>query len=337
MARQDKNPLFRREALSSLNDIDGLDRLVTVTHPRAWVTLAAVGLLIVAAVAWAFAGRLTITVSGNGILLKGGHTMRAVSTGSGQLTALLVGLGEYVQDGQAIAQVMPSELQAAVDVKAAEVERLQAAYDDLVADAPVDEEALASTNAALTKAQRSLARVRLDLEEASTVLSPYSGVVSSLEAHQGQYVTPGTPLMTVEPTDVPLRATLYLPDKDGKKVQLGQPVQIMPTSVSTEEYGYLLGEVTFVDDLPATPESMQAVLQNEFLVQQLAGGGTVLRIEAKLTPAPGNPSGYAWSSSGGPDMRISSGTTVAARVVLSRDPPITYAFPQIKRLTGDSE
>jgi HlyD family secretion protein len=337
VARPDTNPLFRREALNSLNSIDELDRLVTVTHPRAWLTLAAVGLLIAAALAWAFAGQLTITVNGSGILLRGGHTMRAVSTGGGQITALLVDLGDKVRAGDAIARVASPELQAAVDRTSAEVDRLTAVHAGLTAAAPVDEQALATTDDALREAQAALARARTDLAEASRVLSPYSGVVSSVEAYQGQYMTPGTPLMTIEPLNVALRATLYLPDKDGKQVRLGQQVQIMPESVSAEEYGYLRAKVTSVDALPATPESMQAVLQNEFLVQELAAQGTVLRIEATLTPAPENPSGYAWSSSSGPDLRISSGTTVSARVVLSQDPPITYVFPQLKRLTGDSE
>ena len=56
VARQDKSRLFRREALERLDDIDELDHLVTVTHPRAWLALGAVAALIVVALAWASFG-----------------------------------------------------------------------------------------------------------------------------------------------------------------------------------------------------------------------------------------------------------------------------------------
>ena len=134
------------------------------------------------------------------------------------------------------------------------------------------------------------------------VVSPYTGVVDSIQAYAGQYLAPGAPVLTVEATDEPLMATLYLPDEVGKKVKVGQQAQVMPVSVNVEEYGYLRAVVVFVADLPSTPESMAAVLQNDFLVQQFSAGGAAVRIQARLIRAPGNPSGYAWSSSEGPAL-----------------------------------
>ena len=283
MPRQDKNTLFRREALARLNDIDELDRLVTVTHPRAWLTLGAVAALIITAVVWASVGTLATTVDGEGMLLRGGHAQRVVTPYGGQLARLEVDLGSHVSAGQTVATVEAPDPQAS---------------------AP------------------------------AAVVSPYSGVVDSLQAYEGQYLAPGAPILTVEATDEPLMATLYLPDEVGKKVKIGQQAQVMPATVNVEEYGYLRAIVVFVADLPSTPESMAAVLQNDFLVQQFSAGGPTVRIQARLIKAPANPSGYAWSSSEGPDMEISSGTTCSARIVLSEDPPITYAFPALRRLLG---
>jgi hypothetical protein len=48
--RHDQSELFRREALERLDDIDELDHLVTVTHPRAWLALGAVAALVIASV-----------------------------------------------------------------------------------------------------------------------------------------------------------------------------------------------------------------------------------------------------------------------------------------------
>lgn len=289
MPRQDKNTLFRHEALARLNDIDELDRLVTVTHPRAWLTLGAVAALIITAVVWASIGRLATTVSGEGMLLRGGHTLRVVSPYGGQLATLDVGLGDRVSVGQPVATVAVSESQAAGSSAPAEV------------------------------------------------VSPYSGVVDSLQAYAGQYLAPGAPLVSIEPTDEPLLVTLYLPDEVGKKVRPGLKAQIIPSTVNVEEYGYLRGVVVFVAVLPSTPESMAAVLQNDFLVQQFSAAGPTLRVQARLIEAPANPSGYAWSSSRGPDAKISSGTACSARIVLSEDAPITYAFPALRRFLGGKD
>ena len=289
MPSQDRNSLFRREALASLNDIDELDRLVTVTHPRAWLTLVAVAALIIAAVVWASVGSLATTVSGEGILLRGGRSLSVITPSGGQLASIDVGLGDRITVGQKVATVVPTSSRQGS--RATEV----------------------------------------------PVVSPYSGVVTSLQAYAGQYLSMGAPVVSIEPTDEPLVATLYVPDEVGMKIRLGQQVQIIPATISVEQYGYLEGQVVFVAALPSTPESMNAVLQNALLVQQFSAAGPTLRVEALLIKAPGNPSGYAWSSSGGPSTKISSGTVCSARVVLTEEPPITYAFPTLRRYLGGQD
>jgi hypothetical protein len=286
--RTDKDQLFRHEALERLDDIDELDRLVTVTHPRAWLALGAVAALIIMALVWASAGRLETTVSAQGMLLTGGRTLRVATAADGRLTSMLVDVGDRVTAGQTVAVVTSA-------------------------------------------AEQSGTRPGLP------VTSPYAGVVTSLQAYPGQYLAAGAPLLSVEPAGEPLVATLYLPIDEGKKVKAGQQVQIVPASVAVDEYGYLLGRVTYVAGTASTPESMQAVLQNEFLVQQFASGGPVVRVQASLTRDPGTPSGYAWSSSDGPPERISTGSSCSARVVLSRAAPITYAFPALGRVFGGAE
>ena len=262
MPRQDKNQLFRREALERLDDLDELDRLVTVTHPRAWLALAAVAALIITALVWASAGRLETTVSGQGMLLTGGHTLRVTTLGDGRLTQVLVGIGDHVTAGQAVAVVTPAG-----------------------------------------QAQQSGGRGRdLSLRRRGRLPAGLSRPVRRRRrsADHGR-------------ARRALVATLYLPIDDGKKIKVGQSVQIVPANVSVDEYGYLLGKVTFVAGLASTPESMQAVLQNEFLVREFAAAGPVLRVEAALQRDPSTPSGYAWSSSDGPSGRVSTGTSCAGR------------------------
>jgi multidrug efflux pump subunit AcrA (membrane-fusion protein) len=287
MPRQEKNTLFRREALQRLDDIDELDRLVTVTHPRAWLTLGAVAALIIVALVWASVGRLATTVTGQGALIAGSHISRVSCVDGGQLESLSVTLGQRVSPGDEVAVVV----------------------------SPGGSDGLS---------------------QRTTVTTPYGGQVVSLAAYPGQYLSPGAPIMTVEPANVPLTAILFVPVETGKDVRPGQEVQVMPANASVDEYGYIPGEVLYVASLPATPESMQAVLQNEFLVQQFAAQGPTIRVEARLQRDPSTASGYAWSSSDGPAGKLAAGTTCTASIVLSRSAPITLAFPALERiLSGD--
>ena len=43
-----------------------------------------------------------------------------------------------------------------------------------------------------------------------------------------------------------LEAIVYIPSVHGKKIRPGMEVQIAPSTVKKEEFGYLLGTVTYV-------------------------------------------------------------------------------------------
>jgi HlyD family secretion protein len=47
---------------------------------------------------------------------------------------------------------------------------------------------------------------------------------------------------------------------------------------------------------------------------------------------PATPSGYRWSSSRGPDIRLNSGTLVSADIEVRSLPILTLAIPQIRQL-----
>ena len=320
--------LFRKEAFAKLDALDELDRLVTVTRPRAWLALGAMGLLIVAGLVWAIVGSMATTVDGAGILLRGGRILQVASPYPGQVKELLVGLGNQVTVGQPIATILQPELSVEVEWRTAEVEQLRAA--SLRQDT-------AEARQALTQAEEALQTAQAALAQRSMVLSTYAGTVTSIQVFPGQFVTTAAPMLTVEPDGLPLVATLYVPDGVGKKMKTGMQVQVVPSNVSVEQYGYLLGTITMVSAMPSSPESMKAVLQNDILVQEFTSGQVAIRVQVALEESSANSSGYAWSSSKGPSFEISSGTVCSGRVILGKQAPITHAFPSLARLLGSGD
>ncbi len=183
------------------------------------------------------------------------------------------------------------------------------------------------------RAQRGLAETgRLT----TVVESPYAGRVVEVKVAQGMLVSVGMPLVTVEGEGDgagALDVVAYVSASDGKKIARGMTIHIAPSTVRREEFGYLIGEVTFVSDYPATAHSMRLTLQNEELVRQLSGAAAPIEIRAKLFPAE-TASGLRWSSSSGPPLKISAGTLASAEVVVRRSRPITLVIPALRQSLG---
>ena len=89
--------LFREKALAKLSSPEHLDQLVRIVPPLGWLSLLAILVIISGALLWGFIGSVPTTVSGQGILLRGGKISSINSLGSGQLATLSVKIGDYDQ------------------------------------------------------------------------------------------------------------------------------------------------------------------------------------------------------------------------------------------------
>ena len=184
--------------------------------------------------------------------------------------------------------------------------------------------------------ERELAGLRKELDLASKVISPYGGEVIEIRVTPGSPVTPGVPLLSIQPEADQLDVLVYVPSSLVKQIHAGLEVQISPTTVRREEFGFLRGEVTSVADYPATPAALMRNFQNEPLVQSLSGGGPVTELHVRLFPDPHTSSGYRWSSPLGPRVKLSSGTLVSAQIITRRQKPISLVIPSVKEMLGVS-
>jgi HlyD family secretion protein len=172
------------------------------------------------------------------------------------------------------------------------------------------------------------------LEEDVNVVSPQTGTVIEVLVARGDVVSPGAPVLSLEVQSKQLTAVLFVPAGTGKQVQPGMEARISPTTVKREEYGALLGTVTWVAKYPSTARDMTRKLGNEALVTRLMAEGPPVQINVELERDPATPTGYRWSSSRGPDLKISSGTLAAGGVVVRRERPIRLVIPLLREKLG---
>jgi len=105
-----KNSVFRQAALDRLSSPEQLHALMQVTDARGWLALLGCALLLATAVVWGVFGRIPTKVEASGILIHSGGLADIAAVSVGQVTALEVDVGDFVQKGQVIAEVAQPEL-----------------------------------------------------------------------------------------------------------------------------------------------------------------------------------------------------------------------------------
>jgi biotin carboxyl carrier protein len=315
--------LFRKVAMERRASPEQLDQLMQVASPKDWVTLAALGALLLGAILWACFGYIPIKATGQGMLMRSGGIAEIASSGSGQLKGLYFEPGELVEKGRTVARIDQPELLGRLREAEAALGELRAAKGE--------------GQARLALASRALEALRAEYDAASRVRSPFSGRVLELTARAGDFVAKGAPLMKIEaggPESGGMQALLYFPAGSGDRIRRGMSVQVSPLFVERSEYGFLLGLVTRVAEFPSSRQGMMRMLQDEALVDSLSRGGAPMEVYADLVPDASAPSGYKWSSSRGPESRLQTGSICQASVTVSRQRPISLVIPRLARLAA---
>lgn len=203
----------------------------------------------------------------------------------------------------------------------------------------LDNQATADTNIFeaqlnLESAQATLEELESQLAEGAVVVSSLKGTIVEINVAVGGEVTIGQPVFSVERTDEEISAVLYFIAGPGKRIKPGMTAQVSPDTVTVDQYGFIVGDVTYVSDVPANQASMMAYLSNETVVEALTLTGPQVQVLATLRKNPKTTSGFEWSSSTGPNRTVPSGTMAVGRVIVDEQPPITLLIPLLKDLFG---
>ena len=233
------------------------------------------------------------------------------------------------------AQIAVSDLDERLAVMNEEAQRVRL---DAAERASQREFELLEDSLAIDEQQRIIARLSERLSEEKVITSTHRGQVVEIKVNAGDVLASGSALATLAPVDLgrDLQALMYVPPADGKRVEPGMLAEIAPTTVEREVYGHILAEVLSVAPLPATPEGMRRILQNDQLVEQLSVGGAPIEVRLSLKTDPATATGFAWSASQGPVGGVNAGTLLEGKVVIEERPLIDLVIPGASRTVGDA-
>ncbi|ACC85199.1 NHLP bacteriocin system secretion protein [Nostoc punctiforme] len=258
---------------------------------------------------------------------------------------------EYLQNLEKISDIQ-NQLKE-LDVKTTQTEKdyrenlstisdLQAQLKELdskqASVAQQDLESVTTRKKEIQEVKREIAQLEVQLGDNSQIISQYSGRILEITQTPGQVVEAGTRLATIEAENPKskLIGVTYFPVAEGKKIKAGMTIQITPQTVKRERFGGIVANVTSISRFPITKEAAASEVGNaevvEGLVSQQKDG--LIQVFSDLEINSSTPSGYKWSSSTGPRLTVSSGTTTVARVKVEERAPITFVLPILRSVSG---
>jgi HlyD family secretion protein len=117
--------LFRKVALDKLSSPEQLDQLITVTTPRAWYALIAIGCILATSVLWGILGNIPTKVNGQGVIANSFGIYNIVNTGSGQIADIRVAVGDHVKKGDVVARIDQPQLAEQINDLKKELDQLE--------------------------------------------------------------------------------------------------------------------------------------------------------------------------------------------------------------------
>lgn len=198
------------------------------------------------------------------------------------------------------------------------------------------EQKLEDLRYAVIIAQQKLKILKAKIKQESEIKSTFNGKIVELSIEKGGSLQTSSTVLTVENSTQGknLYAVFFVPAVMGKHIKNNMEAQISPTITKREEFGFIRSKIISVSEFPITKEGMRNIIDNEQLVSRFIQLNTPLVVYAKLSEDSNTFSGYNWSSSKGPEIKIATGTLCNALVVVKTQPPITLVIPALKNLLG---
>jgi len=185
----------------------------------------------------------------------------------------------------------------------------------------------------VTRAANDSAGLAAQLDASARIASAFDGVVIEQLVDVGQPVENGSTIVTIEPTGALTQVLMFIP-LEGRRIEAGMRVEMVPGGVKPEETGYFLGTVDRVSDAPLSGTALDRYLKNEVLVAQFTESGGAYLVHVTVQADPTTVSGYRWTSRAGAPIAFGSGTLVTGKIIVKETRPVALIIPALRRWLG---
>ena len=227
-----------------------------------------------------------------------------------------------------------SSLNEIKDIKA----QLQELDSQKAQSAQQDTQASTGRQKEIQEVERKIAQLEEQLKNDGRIISQHTGRILETTIGPGEVIQAGTRIANIDIKNLSgeLIGITYFSVEDGKKIDSDMEIQITPQIVKRERFGGIIGDITKVSSFPVSKEAASKIIGNSEVVQGLVSDKQqgVMQVFSTLHTDVDTFSGYQWSSSAGPQLKISSGTTTTVRVKIEERAPITFVLPILRSISG---
>ncbi|MDI9349138.1 MAG: efflux RND transporter periplasmic adaptor subunit [Candidatus Symbiobacter sp.] len=207
-------------------------------------------------------GSLTRRLAGIGSLSAAQQTTISPQLG-GRVTKIMFEAGRFVQAGDPLVQLDDSQERASLAQFESQKRLAKLTLDrsKALADQQFSSQAaLDSATTSLEVAEANIQNIQAQISQ-KLIKAPFSGQLGVRQVELGQYVSPGTNLVTL--TDLSrLYVNFSLPEQKRSKIQIGQSVTVTSNSLPGERFTAQLRVIEPQVDVSTRQISLQAVMAN---------------------------------------------------------------------------
>ncbi|KTD11141.1 multidrug resistance protein MdtN [Legionella gratiana] len=182
----------------------------------------------------------------------------------------------------------------------------------------------------LAQSQFNLKKLIENIKLTEVVLSPVDGIVSNNYIKPGDFLTEKQRLINIITHNDDLEVIAFFNADVGKKIAVGMSSKVFPKHVNVLEYGGIVGKVTYVSELPISPQGLTSILENQKMADVFEQNGPVFKVKIKLIHSSDTPTGYRWTTSSGPKEKLTLGTVTKVEIVIKREHPLSIILPILK-------
>ena len=192
-------------------------------------------------------------------------------------------------------------------------------------------------NQRIKQQQLTLFKIKEKISQMAAVKAHQNGCIVGRQVQTGQYIQPATILFefNVMESNDDLISLGFFAAKDGKRLKLGQPVRVTPTTTKQQRHGGIQGVITEISPLPISQAALKLRLGNQATVNSINPNNVpLIEVTTSLKISKNTLSGYDWGGGPGPDLSLTPGTNTNISVVVEQRPPISYVIPLLRDLSG---
>lgn len=152
------------------------------------------------------------------------------------------------------------------------------------------------------------------------------GTLAQRSAQVGSFVRAGDTVGMIEQAGVVPTAVVFVPVETDRRVAPGMQVHISPGDTRPDVFGFLLGHVTYVAVLPATPDRIKDALENDAVVAGFPPDVPVREVHIALDVD--SHGSFVWSGFTSARRGLSAGMPCYATIVVEERRPIAFVLPQ---------